>query len=143
MIAELIIALIGVILTLFVIWIWWKFFDVNCQIETLNETIQKNNEDISGKIRNICPPQEVIPHYNIIEEHCKVYKPDDSLLCVCDNELTLLDIQCQIARKKLEGYYVIKDGIIYKIFSDGRLDTKGKQPPFTKYDDYMKELMGF
>lgn len=88
-------------------------------------------------------PLAVVPHYNISEEPCSIYQPNGEHLCECGNELMFLDILCQIARSHYEGYYVIKNSIKYKINSDGKVDTKDKPPLFTKYDEYMKELMGF
>ena len=143
MLIKIIITTIGIWLITLAICVWLKFFEVEGKIEDLTQKMQMGDEKLSSKIRTICSSQEVIPHYNIIEDSCKIYKPDNSLLCVCDNELTFLDILCQISRKSLTGYYVVKNDIKYIIKSDGRVDTKDKAPLFTKYDDYTKELVGF
>ena len=141
--AEAVVALLLVLIIILALWVWWEFLGVSWKIEDLKQTMQMGDERLSRKIRTICASPEVIPNFNIIEDVCKIYNPDDSLLCMCDNELTFLDILCQISRKRLTGYYVIKDGIKYSIQYDGRVDTKDKPPLYTKYDDYAKELANF
>lgn len=87
---------------------------------------------------------EVIPHEFIDEGYCNVYKPNGEFLCKCNHELMFLDICCQIARNHLAGYYAVKNDVVYKIMTDGRVDVpKGKKPLFDVYNKYMKFLMGF
>ena len=87
--------------------------------------------------------EEIIPNLHIDEGTCNIYKPDGSFLCTCCSELMFMDILWQIKKNQLEGYYAIKDNLIYKINPDGFVEAKNNPPLFTKYEFYMKELMGF
>lgn len=89
------------------------------------------------------PNLDNIVAHKITEEPCKIYNPQGNLICDCDNELTFLDILCQIKKVQCEGYYVIKNDLKYKINADGTVDTKAKPQLFTKYEKYLKELMDF
>ncbi len=100
---EVAVALLLVLVIILALWVWWKFLEVDGNIEELKQAMQMGDERLSRKIRTICASTEVTPNFNIIEDVCKIYKPDDILLCICDNELTFLDILCQIGRKRLTG----------------------------------------
>ena len=49
---------------------------------------------------------EVVPKM-LYEDMCDIYGPDDKLIISTNNRLCYLDICAQIAKKKLNGYYVI------------------------------------
>lgn len=142
MTTNLTIAVIGIFLIMLGIYVWLRFFDIQEQLEILKETQREKYDLIQNKINKITFQDKVIPH-KISEESCRIYNSEGNPICYCDNELTFLDILCQIARNKYEGYFVVKNDLAYKINTDGRIDTKDKPPLFTKYDEYMKELMGF
>ncbi len=139
---NLTISIIGIFLIMLGIYVWLRFFDIQEQLESIKESQWGKYNLIQNKTNKITFPDKVIPH-KISEESCKIYNPEGNPICYCDNELTFLDILCQIARNKYEGYFAIKKDLVYKINTDGRIDTKDKPPLFTKYDEYMKELMGF
>ena len=87
--------------------------------------------------------EEITPNLHIVESIVKVYTPKGELLCVVDNELSFLDILCQIKNLQLEGYYAVKNEELYPITKSGFVITNGLPSLFSKYEEYMKELMDF
>lgn len=61
----------------------------------------------------------ITPHY-FKTTRVKVFTPDGTLICIAD-EHTLTDIQEQIARQNLDGYYIDFKGNKININSKGEL----------------------
>lgn len=86
--------------------------------------------------------RDVTPHY-ITEKSYKVYNPNNELIVETNNILTFNDIQLQIKRKNLCGYYVIDtDGTKLNIDKNGRV-VGGNVNLFPIFDKQLKELCGF
>lgn len=111
-------------------------------IDLINESF-KDGENIPNSFFEDYIMDEVVPHPYIDEGSCKVYKPNGSYLCTCTSEIMFLNILVQIARNNLEGYFAVKNDVVYKINSNGKVDTCGKPALFNMYDKYMKFLMNF
>lgn len=111
-------------------------------IKFLNENFD-DGENVPDEVFENNIMIDVVPHPYINEGSCKVYKPDGSFLCICYSELMFMDILWQIKKNRLEGYYAVKNNITYKINSNGFVENENNPRIFTKYEFYMKELMGF
>ena len=103
----------------------------------------KDGENIPDKFFEDYIMEEVVPHPYIDEGSCKVYKANGDFLCNCTSGLMFLDILCQIARNRLDGYFAVKNDIVYKISNNGQVDTLGKPQLFSMYDKYMEFLLDF
>lgn len=63
---------------------------------------------------------EVVPKM-LYEDRCNIYGPDDKLIISTNNRLCYLDICAQIAKKHLEGHYIIWHGQRLEINPDGSI----------------------
>ena len=61
---------------------------------------------------------EIVPKM-LYEDMCDIYDPDDKLIISTNNRLCYLDMCTQIAKKHLEGYYIMWHGQRLEISSDG------------------------
>lgn len=67
------------------------------------------------------PEDAAIPHI-YPEESLRIYDAAGELVCETDRQETLLDVLCQLKKKKTEGWYVEEGGEIYDIVK-GRLQS--------------------
>ena len=72
-----------------------------------------------------------------------LYDSDNKKIGRIHNELQLLDIQVQIAEKRLEGYYITYKGKRYNIESDGKILNCGLKIENKNLDDFLRILAGF
>ena len=74
----------------------------------------------------------------MVESECSLFDGIHNFIGIIHSELQLLDVLCQVKRKKLSGFYILQHGKKFEIGSDGSMPSNFSG--YNLYSSMMEEL---